>query len=266
MYNQVSLLLKRLDDQLNEVDELISWSCPVLSFGNLESAKIATIGLNPSNREFVDKDGNELIGSNRRFPTLQSLGLRTWGEANENHMNAILTFCYEYFDRNPYDGWFKKLDNIISGTSMSYYFPSSNACHLDLIPYATSSKWANLTSTQRNKLLESNSDTLGMLLRESNVKVLILNGQTVVDGITRMTNVELEKISMPDWTLPRKSGSGVSGFAYKGKIDRISATELKRPIHILGYNHNIQSSFGVTNEVLASIRSWISYSCNEILS
>lgn len=266
MHNQVSVLLKRLDDQINEVEELISWGCPVLSFGNLELAKIATIGLNPSNREFVDKDGNELNGENRRFPTLQSFGLRTWREAKEEHLNMILTFCYEYFDRNPYDGWFKKLDHIISGASMSYYFPFSNACHLDLIPYATSSKWMDLTITQRNKLLETNSDSLGMLLRESNIKVLILNGQTVVDGIVKMTNVELEKIPMPEWTLPRKSGSGVSGFAYRGKIDEISETKLKNPIYVLGYNHNIQSSFGVTNEVLSSIRTWISFSCNEIFS
>ena len=32
---------------------------------------------------------------------------------------------------------------------------------------------------------------------------------------------------------------------------------MNRDILVLGYNHNIQSSFGVTNEAIRAIRDWV---------
>ncbi len=51
-------------------------SLPVLAFGDLFKAGIATVGLNPSRREFLDNHGRELDGPKRRFETLGSLGAR----------------------------------------------------------------------------------------------------------------------------------------------------------------------------------------------
>src|SRR5580658_8249755 len=124
MTQEVSYLLQRLDQHHGQEADLIDWGCPVPSFGNLGAASIATLGLNPSNREFVDAAGAEITGSNRRLPTLNFFGLTAWTEARVEHVDTILEFCYEYFERNPYDNWFKRLDYIISGTSFSYYFPS----------------------------------------------------------------------------------------------------------------------------------------------
>src|ERR1019366_4958094 len=237
---------------------------PVPSFGNLFFAKIATVGLNPSNREFVDVLGNELNGPSRRFHTLISLGLRQWGDVNQNHITIILDSCLEYFNRNPYDSWFKKLDNLISGTSMSYYFPSSQACHLDLIPYATSTKWADLSIEQKNTLLKISGDSLARLLNTSSIRLLVLNGSSVVANFQKLSNLKFEKIHMPNWNLNRKAISDVEGFAYKGQIESLSGTRLKNKISVLGYNHNIQSSFGVTSKIQLSIRNWISESAKEI--
>ncbi len=246
-------------NELDEVD-IISWGSPIPSFGNLLSAKIATVGLNPSNREFVDVVGDELNGPNRRFHTLNSLGLREWRYAKPKHYESIIDYCFNYFNRNPYDGWFKKLDNLISGTSFSYYFPSGYACHLDLIPYATFTKWAYLSPLQQKKLLEFSSDYLGLLLNQSEISTLILNGQTVVNNLERMSGGEFDKVEMRDWALPRKSLDDVQGFSYRGYVTRVGNILLNRPIEILGYNHNIQSSFGVTKGVQLSIRKWISES------
>lgn len=253
---EVSILVKRLNDPKIKRSEVIEWGCPIPSFGNLAYSKVATVGLNPSNREFVDEKGNELKDGSRRFHTLNSLGIKKWADANEVHLNSIIELCFEYFSRNPYDNWFKKLDNIISGTRMSYYFPSSEACHLDLIPYATSCKWTDLSTQQKNSLLEVSGDTMGLLLKQSKIELIVLNGKTVVDTLQKITNTQFEKILMPTWTLPRKSG-GVAGFAYKGVITSLGGHTFNRPIKVLGYNHNIQSSYGVTKEVQISIRNWI---------
>ena len=262
MDSEIFDLLDRLESSQLSETSVISWGCPVPSFGDLSSSIIATLGLNPSNLEFVDQDGNELNGHERRFHTLNSLGISTWEEAKEKHVELIARFCKEYFFRNPYDRWFKRLDYIISGTSFSYYFPSGKACHLDLIPYATSTKWGELSSKQKSILLELTGDTLGHLLNSSSIEVLILNGKSVIDNFQSISNIEFIKCKMPSWTLPRKNGEGVSGVSYQGSVTHIGGVKLNRKVKILGYNHNIQSSFGVTKEVQTSIRNWVTqYSC-----
>ena len=69
-------LTQQLDNVAVERLDVIQWAAPVISFGNMSQSKIATLGLNPSNREFVDLAGNELCGHERRFHTLKSLNLR----------------------------------------------------------------------------------------------------------------------------------------------------------------------------------------------
>lgn len=265
MRPELETLIQRLGDPALEKAEVITWGSPIISFGNLSNSKIATLGLNPSNREFVDENGSELTGDKRRFHTLGSLGLKRWSEASEKHTDLITQLCNEYFYRNPYDSWFKKLDYLISGTSLSYYFPSGEACHLDIIPYATSCKWTDLSPEQRSSLLKITGDTLGLLLQQSPIKIIILNGQTVVDHLQKVSNVTLRKTHMPSWSLPRKGNDGVAGFSYVGEISQIAGIRLNQSISILGYNHNIQSSFGVTTQVQTSIRIWISKKVKEIL-
>lgn len=253
----LSTLIGRLDEIAVSRTNVIPWSCPVPAFGDLSHAKIATLGLNPSNREFVDESGNELDGPFRRFHTLKSLRLDRWSDAEESHLELIIECCRAYFSRNPYDGWFKRLDHIISGTEVSYYDASPEACHLDLIPYATACKWTELTRDQRSALLSVAGDTLGLLLKNSPVELLILNGHSVVEQFQEIANIPLERQTMDSWVLPRRRGTGVIGLAYNGIVGSLSGIDLGREIVVLGFNHNIQSSFGVTKKVMASIRKWI---------
>ena len=54
---------------------IVPGSTPVLAFGDARSARVATLGLNPSRIEFLDKAGVLLEGDNRRLATHASLGL-----------------------------------------------------------------------------------------------------------------------------------------------------------------------------------------------
>jgi hypothetical protein len=257
MNSLVSILLKRLADRSLAGAGVIPWSSPVVSFGDLSRARVATLGLNPSNREFVDGEGNELGGASRRFQTLTSLGLSTWAEAESRHVSLIAESCRIYFATNPYDAWFKRLDKLIAGLKVSYYSTLFGACHLDLVPYATADKWTDLRRQQRLKLLDCAGDTLGVLLRDSPVQILILNGSSVVEHFQSVASIELERTTMRDWTLRRDEGLGVAGIAYKGVVRTVGGTRLRRELHVLGFNHNIQSSFGVTTQVTEAIRQWI---------
>ena len=250
-------LVARIDNPIFSRTDVIPWSCPVPSFGDLSNSVVATLGLNPSNREFVDDDGDELDGEARRLHTLKSLGLSKWSQVKPRHLELIEQSCRTYFHKNPYDGWFKALERIIAGARFSYYGDGANACHLDLIPYATARKWTELSPKQRTMLLEFAGDTLGLLLRNSPIRILILNGRSVVTNLERIAGVTFQKREMNGWTLPRRSDAGVAGFAYTGMITQILGVELARPVVVLGFNHNIQSSFGVTTKVKLAIKQWI---------
>lgn len=265
MKNTLLILLERLNAHSIRSTKIIPWSSPIPSFGNLQCSSMATLGLNPSNREFVDRGGCELNGSFRRFHTLNSLAISQWADADEQHLNMIIESCHNYFHKNPYDGWFKKLNDLISGTKFSYYDNSNRACHLDLIPYATSCKWAGLTVRERAVLMELAGDALALLLRDSPVRCLILNGQGTVEGLKLLSGIKFHQEEVPSWLLPRKTGAGVKGYAYTGVLKEISGIRLNRDIKVLGFNHNIQSSFGVTTQVRSSIKDWITDAAKEVL-
>lgn len=263
MHTALTTLIDRLDGPAVSETDVIRWGCPVPSFGDLSIAWVATVGLNPSNREFVDELGNELQGSSRRFHTLTSLGITTWGDADSRHLRLIIESCHSYFLGNPYDTWFRRMEQIVSGANASFYDPSSTACHLDLIPYATTRKWTELTPRQRKLLLAAAADTLGLLLKDSQVRLLILNGRSVVDQFQDIAGIRLEERKMLGWSLSRQSRADVVGIGYRGVVETLSGIRLPRPITVLGYNHNIQGSFGVTTEVIRAIRGWIAESAKE---
>src|SRR6266849_5010343 len=144
MNTMLSKLVERLGDSTLSEANVIPWSSPVPSFGDVSRSRVATLGLNPSNREFVDALGNELDGPLRRFHTLRSLRLARWSDVSVPQLRLILDSCRAYFFRNPYHTWFGRLDHLISGTRASFYDRAATACHLDLVPYATSCKWIEL--------------------------------------------------------------------------------------------------------------------------
>jgi len=256
-------LVQRLENVSRAV---IPWSSPVPSFGDISTARIATLGLNPSNREFVDEAGTELDGKLRRFHTLKSLGISRWSDATTSHLHKIRDACSNYFCRNPYDGWFKRLDHIISGTGASYYGESRNACHLDLVPYATACKWTDLHREDRTSLLSDSGDSLGLLLRDAPVEALVLNGRSVIAYFEKIADIQLKREKISGWELPRQGSEGVPGVAYTGFVKVVSGVQLARQIMVLGFNHNIQSSFGVTKRVTDAIRRWVATTVGEALA
>lgn len=249
----------RTIDSWTEVGRLanLEWTSPILFFGRLATARVATVGLNPSNREFLAKNGARLVESDRRLPTLESLALARWDDAHAIHMSELIAACETYFERRPYDLWFRVLDGVLKDAGFTFYGAAANACHLDLVPFATAAKWGSLDGTDRSSLLDAGGDALGHLVRASSIETLILNGRSVAEGFSRLADQPLASSAMRSWNLPRRSGEGVAGIAFEGSVERIGGVELGREVSVLGYNHNLQSSYGVTSLVLTSIREWL---------
>jgi hypothetical protein len=245
---------------LDATSDVIGWSSPVPYFGDYSQARLATVGINPSNREFVCSRGYELENNERRFHTLRSLGISDWSKAKKSHALKIEETCRNYFFTNPYDAWFRRIDKVISGTSYSYY--NGKACHIDLVPFATARKWSSLSSVERDDLMLRCAEEMKNIVAESELRTLVLNGSSVIDRFSELYEIDWTVMSEPAWNLQRKSGRPVAGKSYKASLE-IGTSLRKRKIMILGFNHNIQSSFGVTSEAIMAIRKWITSSISE---
>lgn len=265
MEHALATALNRLDRDPLASLPVLRWGSPVPAFGDPEGSWVATVGLNPSNREFVDEDGKELRGTQRRFHTLASLGLLAWHQADAYHLQLLVSSCTEYFRNNPYDRWFRRLDDIIAAAGFSYYSKTRRACHLDLVPYSTAVKWSSLSGRDRMQLLAASADILGLVLHDSRIRALILNGSTVVRYFQRTLGIELRARPMSAWDMPRSDGSVVRGVAYTGCLDAIGGCRLPTRLIVLGYNHNIQSSYGVSRSLVERIGSWIKRRLEDIV-
>ena len=244
-------MIERLDSGYVADTSVIPWASPVPSFGDPKS-RLATLGLNPSPREFVDTFGNPIRrNSRRRLHTLESLGLATWAQAGERHVRLIWDACRFYFSNNPYDRWFKHLDGVISGAGFSYYAPLHNACHFDLVPFATENTWDRLTAQQRVQLIDASADTLGSLLRYSSVQVLILNGSDVFNEFQHITDHSLAESPLPN----------SSARAYTGSINTLFGITLGREIRVLGFSTYIQDA---NERDKTAIKQWLTQTIDDL--
>ena len=121
---------------------IVRGSTPVVAFGDAQTAKVATLGLNPSYLEFQHSSGLELTGCFRRLATHNSLAVRSLWDAPQSVISQVLSDCNSYFERNPYRQWFDQLESILNACGASYY--DGSACHLDLVQWATKPTWGQV--------------------------------------------------------------------------------------------------------------------------
>lgn len=217
-----------------------SWS-PIPYFGDLSSARVATVGLNPSYKAFED-----MQRSDHPIRTLKSLGLTSWAEARDQHVRAMKKWCDTYFQQRVPYFWFHSFDPILTRLNASYkHSHGYRACHLDLVPYVTKPTWSKLNPDEQKRLLQVGD--LGGLLFSSSVKVLILNGTSVVKGFQDMTGVCLGPV-VHDRRNKR----------WRGVLDSLpDGRSLNREILVLGFNHHIQWIREGSEEIIRSISDWI---------
>jgi hypothetical protein len=163
---------------------VVHGTTPVVSFGDFQSAWVATLGLNPSDKEFRS-GGRWLEGSDQRLETLESLGLTSLSEATDAQVKQIVRACARYFHRNPYS-WFDTLDKLLA-ESLGVTYASGNAVHLDLVQWATDPVWGQIKSDYvKARLIEQDRDFLRAQLSHEGIRLVLLNGRSVMDQVTDM--------------------------------------------------------------------------------
>lgn len=223
---------------------VVPGSTPVVAFGDPLSAEVATLGINPSAREFME-GGRLLAGGERRLATLQSLAARSVDQLTDDQVATVLHDCATYFERRPYRRWFDRLDELLRvGADASYY--DGSACHLDLVQWATNPTWGKIADRGvRRALLADGTPHLRVLLAQGNVRLVLLNGRQVIDQVRALGLADLEEVGR----LPL--GQGTCRL-YKGTGGGIRWA---------GWSTNLQSSRGVSGAFKEALGAWLAGIC-----
>ena len=70
----------------------------MLFFGDIFSAKVATVGLNPSDKEYTDTRGALLTGKAQRFATLTTLGASDRSSLSDEQCDEAVRWMQAYYD------------------------------------------------------------------------------------------------------------------------------------------------------------------------
>ena len=171
----------RLREEIPNELSVIPRSLPVISFGDAFSARVATIALNPSWREFWDKGQVWRDGSKRRLESLQSLQLQSARDLSDSHLEQVLQTSNNYFQKSPYRTWFNPLDRVLQDTVEASFYDAT-ACHLDLVQWATFEVQKDL-GPKWNRLVEKDKHFLAWQIETSTATTFVLNGKTVAETL-----------------------------------------------------------------------------------
>jgi len=218
---------------------VVPHSTPVIAFGDSHIARVATLGLNPSRAEFLDNTGRLLCDNSARFETMRSLAINDLGAAAAASLEQVLAGCRHYFQRNPYDRWFKQLEFIVAGVGVSYY--DGTACHLDLAQWSTDPVWRMLSAKIRAQLLGDGARLLRWQLQTGTVRLLLLNGRSVLTHFQEAFSVAMQKMCTIPGPMMQPIGI-MQAELFGGRVQ------------VLGWSTNLQSSFGVTQTFRQRLR------------
>ena len=185
---------------------------PAIVEGHLDTARVATIGLNPHSPWF--REHYSPLGQD----TLDDVGIeQVWEHQGQ------------YFERKKYP-YFGRLERILEECGASYggrYDPTGQfprvAVSLDLAQWATKPLWSRLTLATQQALLDDGVPFFEEIVRmHSNIELLLANGMTVVDSLEQRLSAQIEELARID------------GPGYDQPMRVFQGTALDRPL--IGWN------------------------------
>jgi hypothetical protein len=177
-------------------------SLPILFFGDLYAATVATVALNPSYQEYLDPAGNELDGVRRRLETLGSLRAADRQSLTDEQCERAIATMRGYFapGRPVYSRWFRPITEVLTGLGLRYDL--GQAAHLDLVQEATDPTWSGLPPAERQALRTADEPFLRWQLATFPLDLVICNGRTAFETVRRMTAAHIVssgRIALVTW-------------------------------------------------------------------
>lgn len=188
---------------------VVPGSTPVVCLGDFTAATVATLGIAPPHRQFLDHSGRLLTGARRRLATLDSLGAERAGRMTAAQARAVVDECAGYFGRHPYH-WFESLDDLLrTGLGASYH--DGTACHLHLVQWATTTRWTGLTPAMQADLLRADIGFVRRQLDESDFRVVVVTGRPALRWVQESGLVTWRRSATVPGTSPVGVYTGVRG-------------------------------------------------------
>lgn len=211
-------------------------SLPVLFFGDIFSARIATLGINPSQQEYLDRSGHELTGDAQRFQTLTSLQASTRAALTDEQCEKAISTMRDYFQPGkPVYQWFRPLDYVTQ--AMDYSYAKHQAVHLDLIQEATAPTWSALemqVPVEASALLVADRPFLRWQLQAFSLRAVICNGKTPLRHMCGLLDQPVNVDAIAQGRI-----GGVTWYATRGHM-------AGRALAIMGWNIPLARPAGLT--------------------
>jgi hypothetical protein len=202
-----------------EAPSSVPGSLPVLHFGELERARVATIGLNPSWQEYLTPGGSELDGAQRRLETLRSIGAADRPSLTDEHCARAIEAMHTYFEPGkPVYAWFRPLARVAQGLGVS--FTDGSAVHLNLVQEATNPAWSKLPPRDVEQLLDQDLDFLRWQIETFDLALLVCTSATVLTQVLPMVHAEIT------------AQGPLARLRWTAALGRVNT----RPITIVGWN------------------------------
>lgn len=184
-------IIERILEPYPQNSHIVKNSTPVIAFGNPLTARVATVGINPSSAEFL-KNGKILPIGQKRLEDFDSLGITSANQLNQDLAEKILAASNSYFQNNPYMQWFGDFEeNVLRNLSSSYL--TGDACHLDLIQWPTDPVWGSIKDkTIKSSLLKNDLEFLSYLLALKNIKVIFLGSSIVYNQLKKAKIIDAQ--------------------------------------------------------------------------
>ncbi len=159
--------------------DIVEQSVPICFFGNIETAKVATIGINPAKNAF---------SSNPALPDREDFATKDYDFLTIEHAITIYNSLQTYFNR-PYHCFFKKLETFVTPVFNCHY-SDGTMVHIDIVPWATNNNWAKIPQFIKKVFIEEYKEFFVKIINESNIKLFFVNGKTVKNELQRILNLK----------------------------------------------------------------------------
>jgi hypothetical protein len=200
-------LLDKISEPLPKSVKIVEGSIPIVFFGNVEKAEIATLSLNPSNIEF-EHNGKRRCVDRKQLRVSDSQQL-TREQAERVYQSLLL-----FFKVNPYKTWFNPMNKLFQSKGFEYY--NDKIVHLDISPWATSNKWDSLSREERESIIDTT--IIENVIEKRGIKKLFINGKTAFNVFCATLNINANDIQKSSFNYNTQSGKSRSFIIYETKI------------------------------------------------
>lgn len=200
-------LLDKISEPLPTNIGIVKGSIPIVFFGNVEKAEIATLSLNPSNIEFEHK-------GKRRCVDRKELKVKDHQKLTREQSESVYQSLLLYFKVNPYKRWFNPMNKLFEKKELEYY--NDKIVHLDISPWATSNKWNGLSREERESIIDTS--IIKNVIEKRGIKKLFINGKTTFNVFCETLGLNIKDILQSNFTYKIQNDNNKSFILYETAI------------------------------------------------